>query len=93
MSSTTIQILSWLVVWFLASIPLGVLLGWLLRVAREGQAHPLDETGSIDWAQRRGLIAAADPASDLRRARRRRGIAVRAELKRARMRTLTRRRA
>lgn len=80
MLSTAIQILFWLVVWFLASIPLGILLGWVIRVGREGQTRPMDDAGSSHHAQRGDLIAATGPASHLRRARRRRSHTVRAEL-------------
>ena len=75
--SIVTQILFWLVVWFLVSIPLAFLAGQLLRRARKAQTRRNDELGSNHRAQRRHFIAAADPPSDLRRARKRQVLAAR----------------
>jgi hypothetical protein len=75
--SIVTQILFWLVVWFLVSIPLAILAGQLLRRARKAQTRRNDELGSNHRAQRRRFIAAADPPSYLRRAKKRRVLAAR----------------
>ena len=77
MMSVVTQILFWLFVWLLVSIPLAILAGQLLRRARKVQTRRTDQLGSNHQAQRRHVIAATDPRSDLSRTRKRRGLAAR----------------
>lgn len=71
------QILFWLFVWFLASIPLAILVGHLLRGARRAQTRQYDGPGANRQNHRQRHIAAADSHSNLRRTEKRRALAAR----------------
>ena len=63
------QILFWLVVWFLVSIPLAMIVGHVLRSARRAQTRQYDAPNVNRQKRRQHPIAVADSRADLRRAK------------------------
>ena len=77
MMSIVTQILFWLVVWLLVSIPLAIVIGKQLRSVRKMQTRPVDEVGPNHQTQRKHFNAAAERRSALRSASKHRVVGAR----------------
>ena len=75
--SIVTQILFWLVVWFLVSIPLAIVVGKQLRKVRRAQTRQYEGPGANRRKHSQRPTAAADPRSHLRRGDKRRAVAAR----------------